>query len=87
MISAADGVGGVYDSDGGGAPDLGVEREGLGEPEGVGVVFVVVAKLLTLTQRETQRERDSLKHKVEPKCKIWTEFLLLVLFCKRFATP
>lgn len=30
-------------------PDLGVEGEGLGEPEGVGVIFVVVAKLLTLT--------------------------------------
>lgn len=49
------GAGRVNDSDGGGAPDLGVEGEGLREPEGVGVVFVVVAKLLTLS-KDTKRE-------------------------------
>lgn len=53
----ADGAGGGNASSGGPA-DLGVEGEGLGEPEGVRVVFVVVAKLLTLYTTRKERKTD-----------------------------
>lgn len=51
--------GGAYDDSAGGrgVADLGVEGKGLREPEGVRVVFVVVAKLLTLEQ---QAKREGL---------------------------
>lgn len=57
--------GGAYDDSAGGrgVADLGVEGEGLGEPEGVGVIFVVVAKLLTLEQ-QAKREGLTQTHKV-----------------------
>lgn len=65
-----------------GGADLGVEGEGLREPEGVRVIFVVVAKLLTLLHNK-HSQTDSCKHKVGSKMSKLDGRMPIVMYIER----